>query len=806
MKISYRWLMERLGRQIPPREAVDKLIMIGHEVEGELDLGLLDNPICIARVGKVEPHPAAATEEKVKNLTLCEVDDGSGEKLSVVCGAPNVREGMVSVLAKIGARLPGDKVIEESLVRGVPSQGMLLAFDEMGLGSDHSGIVELDDDAPVGEGFDLILDMEITPNRPDCLSVLGLARDLSAAYGRKVYFHPDRLQEIFESAHSFAAVFVNCFDQCPRYTARVIRNVKVGPSPEWLKRRLLSVGLRPINNVVDVTNLVLMDLGHPLHAFDYDKLEDHKIIVRLAEEGETITLLDDSVITLRPGQDMVIADAKKPVALAGIMGGRDSEVGEETKDVLLESAYFDPPTIRQTARHHRLSTDASYRFERGADPMMVQEALDQAASLIQQVSEGKIAKGFLDSQPPKESSRNLMLRPERACKVLGIELSRTEIADLISAIGCEIVRSEGEILVVAAPSYRVDIEREEDLFEEIARLYGYNRIPATLPYFPSRSVPPNPENTLRRRVQDMLAGYGFRETIHLSFISAEQMDLLGLSPEAAPRLMNPLSRELEYMRPDLTPSMLQALIYNQNRGNGNVSLFEVGKSFHLAEAGAERPYLERRKVMLAAMGDLDQPGWENRQPEKADFFYLKGVVQDLCHRLGIDSIALQKGGPQFLHKGRRALILCKREGQAFELGWMGELSPFLREDMGFRNRPVLAELDLDVLLEVACDVRTFQDIPRHPGIERDLALILDESVPAAQVEKCIQETGGEWLESLFLFDCYSGEQVGAGKKSLGYRALYRHPERTLKDSEVDGVQKETLARLEQEVGATLRED
>lgn len=803
MKISYRWFVEVLGFSIPPQELMDTLAMLGHEVDSVVDLGLMENAICIARVESVEPHPASQEEgasAAAKNLTLCRVYDGE-QTLQVVCGAPNASAGVVSIMAKPGARLPNGQVIKKTKIRDVASEGMLLAHDELGLGNDHSGIVELGKKAPIGEGYDLLLDLEITANRPDCLSILGLARDVAAARGKKVFFRPERLKETFDPVQEKARVSVKCEDSCPRYTARVISGVQVGPSPGWMQRKLTSVGLRPINNVVDVTNFVLMEMGHPLHAFDGEKLSQHEIIVRKAEAGEKIALLDDTEVDLTP-EDMVIADATRPVALAGIMGGADTEVSGETVTVLLESAYFHPGSIRKTARRHKLSTEASYRFERGTDIEGITAALDRAAGLIAELSGGEVCKGTIDTRPKTPERDNIMVRPQRALDYLGIDLTLTQIADLVSAVGCEMIRSDKDILVVSVPSYRVDISREEDIYEEIARLFGYENIPATLPRFQVRANALHPAVALKRRIQDTLSGLGFYEALHTSFLGGHHLETLQIAQEHALKIKNPLSRDHEMLRPDLTPAMLQTLLFNQNRGNENVHLFEVSKTFHFGDMAT--PFVEKQTLILASMGMAQTERWRPTNSRKVDFFYLKGVVETLLKRLGISDLKFAPGGPEFLHSGRSAYIKTMVDGDLRTVGWIGELDPWHREQMGFKARPVLAEVFVTKLLSRVHWEKTFQEVPRYPAVERDLAFTLDETIPAAQVEECIRKWAGVNLESLFLFDCYQGRPLPEGKKSLAYRLVYRHPERTLKEQEVDQTQNQIISEVGAELNAVLR--
>jgi phenylalanyl-tRNA synthetase beta chain len=805
MIISYRWITELLGFTIPPREMMEKLVMLGHEIDSFVDLGMLDNPIRIARITKVEPHPASrepGAGPGAKHLTLCTVDDGSDAPLRVVCGAPNAAEGIVTVLARSGAKLPSGQVLQRTQIRGVASDGMLLAPDEMGLGTSHEGILVLEDDAQVGQGYDLILNLEITANRADCLSMTGVARDLAASFGKKIYMPPIRVKETYQGIMEWARVSIKCPDDCPRYTARIIHDVQVGPSPAWLQRRLLACGLRPINNIVDATNLVLMEMGHPLHAFDYDRLHKREIIVRKAKPDEKLYLIDESNIVLSE-EDTVIADAEGPVALAGVMGGGHTAVSDSTRNVLLECALFKSSTTRRTARRHKISTDASYRFERGVDPGAILRALDRCAVLIAETAEGKIPHGILDVHYQKVAPLHLPLRPSRVCRVLGVDLPKTVIADLVAAVGCDIVRTDDELMVLSVPSHRGDITREEDIYEEIARLHGYNEIPSTLPHLAMDARPPNETVRTEQLFQDILSGLGFREAVHTSFVGATQMEELGLHPESALRMLNPVSKELDLLRPDLTPSMVRTLVFNQNRGNADLHLFEISKTFHPGD-GAATSAIEKRMVILASMGCACPASWKGGVPHEADFFSMKGVLETLLAKLGIAGLKVERGGPAFLHPGRGVRLLLQGTDGDVEVGWMGELGPVYRERLGLRGRPVLAELFLEPLCPFIRATRRAAEIPRFPSIERDLALVVDTGVTAGKVEETIKAAAGELLEALFLFDHYTGDQVAAGKKSLGYRAVYRHPDRTLTDDKVDAIQRSILAALTERIGAVLR--
>jgi phenylalanyl-tRNA synthetase beta chain len=792
MKASYRWLKEYLHIDITPQMVTERLTMIGHEVEETIDLGLGNNPIRIARVEKVEPHTNS------DKLSVCTVNYGGETSATVVCGAPNVATGQIAVLALAGASLPGGLVLKRTKIRGVASEGMLCALDELGLGSDHSGILVLNEkDWKIGEGFDYLYDISLTPNRGDCLSIFGLARDLAATFGKKVYLPGNRPRETYESVDQAIDISIRCPDQCQRYCARVINGVKIGPSPQWLQLRLLSVGLRPINNVVDVTNLAMMEIGHPMHAFDLDRLRQKEILVRLAKDGEKMKLLDGSEIELASGLDMVITDGVGPIALAGVMGGHESEVTESTERLLLEAAYFEPKTIRRTARRHRMSTDASFRFERGADIEVLPRVLDHAASLILELAGGEVPRGFVDCHPKPIEQRTLLLRTDRAARLLGVEIPRTRVADLLTALNFEILRADRERLVIGVPSFRSDISREEDIYEEIARLQGFDNIPSTMPYMAANAQPMPQSLRLRREIQDHLIRLGFDEAVNLSFVSGECLADLGFDPTEALQLLNPLSREQAVMRTDLAPSMLRTVVYNLNRGNTNLRLFETSRTYHFGDMAT--PYVETEALVLGMIGSTET-SWRGEKRREFDFFDMKGVVESLLHDIGIASWRWEAGGPDFLHAKRRVKLYIDDK----HVGWLGELSPTIRQKKDIAGRFLMAEIALDPICELGMARRVFREIPRYPAIERDLALVVDRGTQAGMLESTIRASAGDLLESLAIFDHYEGNQVGEGKKSIGFRACYRHAERTLTDEEVDTVQKKVLNALTKQTGATLR--
>ncbi len=794
MRVTYRWIQEYVKSELSPSEMAEQLVRIGHEVEDIIDLGLIDSTICVARINKCEPHPDA------DKLTVCKVDDGSGQEKTVVCGAPNARANIMGLFAPIGAVLPGGQKMKKAKSRGVQSEGMLLAPDEAGMGNEHKGIIEIEDDAlKPGDGYDVIYDLEITPNRPDCLSVWGVSRDLATSLGKKIFKPKNRLNESYDNVRDMALVSIKCPDDCPRYIARVIKEVQIAPSPMHIQNRLHALGLRPINNVVDATNIALMEYGHPLHAFDYDKITDHHVIIRLAEENEKINLLDESTLQLTK-EDMVIADPNGPIALAGIMGGAESEVTPKTKNILLESAYFNPTTIRKTSSKHNLSTDASYRFERGTNIQALSEAADYVAYLIQSTADGTLGRGSIDEFVKKPDTQSIMLRADRANAFLGTDISTTQMADILSLLGFDLVRSESDMLVLEVPPHRVDISCEEDLFEEIARIYGYGEIPSTLPYLMANEQPLNQEIAIRRLLQDQLVSLGFLEAINLSFMSEAQVTEIGLPTDGLLRLTNPMSAEQAILRPDLTPSILQNLLHNQNHGVEGTKLFEYSRTFLFGDMAT--PTVENETLVMGIIGKPQKSGWRDREDKKYDFYDMKGAVEALLESLGFTGLSLDRSGlPDFLHPGRAARI---QEGDV-TIGWLGEINPVYVEKLGFRDRPVIAEFIVEEMIPRINAERKVREIPRLPAIERDLAVVVSKSVPAQEIEQTIRKKAGPFLEELFLFDLYEGEQVGKGKRSLAYRAIYRAPDRTLTDDEIDQRQKAIIKALESDHGAKLRQ-
>ena len=797
MNVTLNWLKNYIDFELSPSELADRLTMLGIEVESVKQLGAELEGVVVGSVGSIKPHPNA------DKLVLCQVDIGETEELQIVCGAPNVREGMLAPVATIGARLPIGLTIKRAKLRGETSHGMLCSEKELGLSEDAAGLMELPTDTPLGTPLsealgldDVVFELEITPNRPDCLSLIGVAREIRAETGNALKLPEIDFNEDGTDIQEITSVIIEAPDLCPRYAARVIRGVKVGQSPTWLQQRLESVGVGVINNIVDITNFVLMEYGQPLHAFDYHKLTESRIVVRRATVGENITTLDEIDRELTPDM-LVIADAEKPVALAGIMGGYDSEITETTSDVLLESAYFNPSSVRATAKTLGVSTEASYRFERGADPGIVLAALDRAAQLIAELAGGSICKGTVDVYPGQQPLTQIQLRPERVNFILGTAIEATEMAQILSDLGFKI-KANGENYQVTVPTFRSDITREIDLIEEIARVYGYDNIPTTLPKGDIPVPAPNPSTEVRKRIKHFLLAAGMMEAINYSFCAPNCFDKIRLNaddPLRSPlKLQNPLSPEMSVLRTTLLPSLLENAQHNRNHQIDTIALFEIGSVF--IGNGAQKEPERVTGVLAGQIGD----GVYSNPYREPDFYDLKGLAEGILEVCGIVDYTLEKTDASTFHPGRNAAVLSSNK----QIGIFGEAHPEVLENYDLPYKAYLFDFDLEALVDTAIFAKRFEPIPVYPKVERDLAIVVDKEVLSDMPTGLIYATGGELVESVRLFDVYEGEQVPEGKKSLAYAITYHSATETLTDKAVNALHDKVVKRLNQELGAELR--
>jgi phenylalanyl-tRNA synthetase beta chain len=826
MKVTYNWLKQCVPFDWTPEELAERLTMLGLEVEGVQKLGGEFDGIVVAQVLTRDKHPNA------DKLSLCRVHDGRGERL-IVCGAQNFQAGDKVPLILPGNTLPAKPgtppvTIKAGKIRGVESQGMLCSPDELGLPDQIEGLLILRPDAVVGQPFaeylgrpgsDVVYDLEITPNRPDWNSVIGIAREISALTG-----NPLRLPEIqiaasrtdfvptedppgqaftlftFASQQDRPAAHVLTLsilepELCCRYTARIIRGVKVGPSPAWLRSTLEKAGQRSINNVVDVTNYVMLEIGHPLHAFDYHLLGDEPaIVVRRAAEGEKFVTLDGKERVLTDKM-LLIADETKAVALAGIMGGQNSEIQPSSVDVLLESACFQPQNIRATSKKLELRTDSSYRFERGADPGICDWASRRAAQLILETAGGLLLDPAIDAYPAPPPPKEISLRCQKTSELLGVEIAPAAQIQFLQRLGLECVNSAPPAFRI--PTFRVDLKREADLIEEIGRLYGVDKIPATPP---RGAIGVNAFDAVHNQIAEarpILAALGLLEAQGQTLLSSAAASL-SADPARVAALQYPLSSDMNVLRPSLLPGLLESLRHNVSRKNGEVALFEIGRVF----AQSEGKIKEERRLSLALTGRRQPVFWSGAERDvKYDIYDLKGALEEFFEQFGLRGVTWTRReppGPLFLEC---AVVQLGK----LPLGEMGQLAPAQQKRHDLRDGVYLAELNLDLILARRVPAKSFKPLPPFPAIRRDVAMLLPEAVLFDAVQNVVKQAKPPHLEKMELFDVFRGQNVPAGQKSVACAFTYRHAERTLTDAEVNSAHAQLIEQFKQTLHATIRD-
>lgn len=830
MKISLKWLSEYVEVPTDIKAFCDKLDLTGTGVEGVERTGDSFNNIVTAQVVEKTPHPDSdhmfVTKVNVGNYNVDK--DGNPEPLQIVCGAQNFEEGDHIITALVGAVLPGDFKIKKSKLRGVTSNGMNCSARELGLGSDHDGIWILPQDAPIGMPLadylklsDTVLDLEITPNRPDCLSVDGFAREVGAMYGVPVNSCLDELAGKFQVAHSGApieadaSITIEDEVRCPRYVGTIIRNVTVGQSPDWLVQRLEAIGQRSINNVVDITNYILFLFGQPLHAFDLDKLKNKEglanVVVRAAQEGEKLTTLDGEERLLTSDMTVIATPELGAVALAGVMGGLETEVTENTKNIFLEAATFEPGRTSRTSRNLGLISESSMRYERRVDDHGIDLRAKAAAVLMQEVAGGEIAyamynaNGNIDKWPNQSKEVELQFRIPRFQAMMGAEIPEDFIVDTLQRLGCKVSSGQTEgVLEVVSPTFRPDLEREIDLYEEVLRLYGMDRIPPTLPGGRGRFAARSEEQNKRALINNTLRACGLNETMTYSFVGANDVELLRMNPEglgSAVELLNPMNADQSVMRQTIIPGLLRSVAYNQARGVKNVQLYEIGTVFSAAQ-GRKKPK-EKSKVAGVLAGAMTNPGW-NVAAQPFDFFDGKGVIESLLRELAIPKVrfkAADKDVLSHLQPGRAAEVYS---GGSL-LGWVGEIHPLACEAFDAAAPVVAFELDMDALIKASKPARDYVDVPVFPAVTMDVAFVVDEDVTNERLVQCMTSAGGKLLDSVALFDVYRDEErVGAGKKSMAYALEYRAADRTLTAEEVDKQHARLVKKVCGATGAEVR--
>jgi phenylalanyl-tRNA synthetase beta chain len=789
MKVPLLWLRELCPVKQSAEELGDLLTGQGIHLERILRPWQDLSGVRVARVLEVRDHPGA------DRLVVATVEDGGGQR-EVVVGVRNMAAGDLVPYAPPGATLPGSGgPLERKEIRGVTSDGMLCSPQELGVSTEHTRILVLPDDtepgADLGELLGLgeaVLDLEVVPNRPDLMSMVGVAREVAAATGEDLRPPVTAVQESVEPAGDVAGVEVKDPERCSHYLARVIRGVRPGPSPLHIQIRLSAGGMRPVSGVVDATNYVMLELGQPMHPFDLQRLAESTIVVRRAEAGERLVTMDGVERTLDE-EDLVIADARRGVAVAGVMGGGETEVSEETADVLLESAHFEPTGVLRTARRLGLRTEASIRFERGADPEAVAPAAARAAALMAAWSGGTVLAGAVDvGQPP--TPRTVSMRPARAAMLLGIGLSEIETREALGRLRLPATQ-DGDRLTVEVPSYRVDLEREVDLIEEVGRVTGYQRVPSTLPGV-RQAGGYTPAQRFHRQLRDVLSGSGLFETVSTSFVAGEELERLGQLSEAV-RIANPVSEDDAYLRPSLVPGLLRAARRNVAHRRTSVRLFEVGRAFLAGDAP-----LEQERVAVVLTGPSVE-GWPDGGREQ-DLLDARGLLEHLMGSVGVGPWALGKplGGPW--HPGRSAAVVVA----GAPAGLLGELHPRVAGAFDLPGRVAALELAVAPLAAVAEGPVAYRDVSRFPPVRRDVAFVVDREVPAGLVLDALAGAAGELLDRVSLFDVFEGDPVPEGKRSLAFALDLRSPDRTLTDEEADRVVRAVAERLAAELGAVLR--
>ncbi len=803
MKVSLNWIKEYVDVEMPPDELGYLLTMTGLEVEGLEAVGQGLDDIIVAKILKVAPHPNA------DRLSICSVDTGR-ERVEVVCGAPNVAEGALAPLVLAGGKLPDGTRMKESRIRGEVSRGMLLAEDEMGLTDDHTGIMILTPDLTPGASLlsalpfpDWVFDLSITPNRPDCANVLGIAREIAAVTGKRLRKPEIELEESGPAIEDLTSITIMDPDGCPRYAAGIIQDVELGTSPFWMRYRLYQSEIRSISNLVDVSNYVMLEMGQPLHAFDYDRLRENRIVVRRAEKGETFTTLDGETRRLNH-ENLMICDGGRAVALAGIMGGLNSEIFAGTRNVLVESAFFDPVTIRRGSKHLGVSTEASYRFERGADIGGATTALKRAVSLMCRLAGGKVARGIIDNYPKTLTPPVIHFRKDKTNRILGTSISKDVMKGYFEALEMEVHDVNGNALKVKPPSFRVDIKREVDLIEEVARLYGFDKIPLTYPSIRPSEEGDAPAILIRDRIRSVMRASGFTEIITYSFISPDSADMLGAEENSDLRLftslMNPLTVDQSVLRTSLVPGLMATVKTNMLHEGRGLRLFEWGKTF-IRKDGDQQPI---EKICLAAImtGLCQEKSWHDDE-RHCDFYDIKGAVEALLKALGLEGVRFQrKNGFSGLDPEVSSGIYCSDR----LIGQVGKVASSVIEAYDLKNeRAYLFELDVEALLTLLSVAREFCSFPKFPAVFRDISLLVERRIESAKIIEIIRKEGGELLESVQIFDLYEGEKVDPLEKAIAFRISYRSAHETLEGEKINSLHESIIDKIRHETGGRLRE-
>ncbi|MFD2446279.1 phenylalanine--tRNA ligase subunit beta [Bacillus sp. CGMCC 1.16607] len=803
MYVSYKWLQDYVDLSgISATELAEKITKSGIEVEGVEVLNKGISGVVVGHVVEREQHPNA------DKLSKCLVDIGEEAPVQIICGAKNVAKGQKVAVATVGAVLPGDFKIKRAKLRGEESNGMICSLQELGIEGKLApkefaeGIYVFSDDAKVGTDAlallnrdDQVLELGLTPNRSDCLSMLGVAYEVAAILGREVKLPEANLTTGSEKASDYISIAVEAKEENPLYVGKVIKNVKIGPAPLWMQTRLMAAGIRPHNNVVDITNYILLEYGQPLHAFDYDRLGSKEVLVRLAHEGEEIVTLDDAKRTLA-SDELVITNGQVPVALAGVMGGANSEVTNDTTTILLESAYFKGSSVRKASKAHGLRSEASARFEKGVDPNRVRAAAERAANLMELYAGGEVLEGSVEVDTLEIKPAVVTTTLEKINRVIGTDMDVLAVENIFAKLQFE-VQTDNETFTVTVPTRRGDITIEEDLVEEVARLYGYDLIPTTLPVGSSTPGALTEYQLKRRIVRQYLESVGLYQAVTYSLTSEDKVKQYSLNNSEPIRLAMPMSEDRSLLRLSIVPQLLDVLKYNAARQNESTGVYETGAVF-LANGKEELPE-EREHLAIALTGLWHSHLWQGEK-KPVDFYVLKGILEGLFSKLGLlERIEFRQNEIEGMHPGRTAELFL--EGKS--IGFVGQVHPQVQKDKDLKDTYV-CEINLkDVLLTVNEPLK-YQSIPRYPSITRDIALVVEQEKSAHTLKTVIEEAGGVLLKEVSIFDLYEGDRLEAGKKSIAFSLKYFDPERTLTDEDITKAHQQVLNALEEKTGAVLR--
>jgi phenylalanyl-tRNA synthetase beta chain len=792
MRVSYNWLKEYVNFDLSPDELAEKLTMVGLEVEEIIPLFPKFDGILVGRVLSVQKHPNA------DKLSLCRVDTGKGQ-VEVICGAPNVAQGQTIPFAPVGTKLPNGLLIKKAKIRGVESYGMICSEQELGLTDHSNGIWELSSNFTIGQDLytqlekkqDYVLDISITPNRPDAMSMVGVARDVAAILKKDLKKPVFSLSENKTKTSDIISVNIQNPDGCPRYAARVIRNIKMVESPKWMADKLIAGGFRPINIIVDITNYVLLELGQPLHAFDLSQVSDNKIEVRDSNVSEEFITLDEKIRKL-PSNTVMICDSTRPVAIGGIMGGLNSEVSEKTTDILLESAYFNPERISASSKKLALPSEASQRFERGVDPNGIPFACDRAAFLMADLAGGEVLNGIVDEYPKIYKPRTIKVRLERINHLLGIQLTEEEISDIFSRF--EIKYQKGEAIV---PTFRPDIEREVDLIEEVARLINYDNIPLKEQTNIEYDVEQNQTESLHQFLKSEIREQGFYEVLTNSMVSLNELE--HIDNKEFVKILNPISDDMNVMRRSLIPGLLKIVSYNLNRNIPDLRIFEMGRVFHSPET--ESPDSQPYYISGIIHGSRRMQGW-SEDLTSVDFYDIKGTVEAYMNKIFLDNIDLiLYDKTVYFDLDQAVAIQIKNQ----ELGHFGRIKPGIAQQLGINSDVYGFEFSVNVIKNHINLNQLFEMYSRFPFIEKDLAFIVENDVKAGELNELIYKVGKPLVKNVDVFDLFKGEQLGENKKSIAFRIRFQSSERTLNEKEVSKIFNKIISDAGRNFNATLRE-